>query len=250
MSNDPVLSAASRVQRVRHELKRRTLQVVRVQVLSPGLRRVTFGGDELADFVSLSFDDHVKLFVPATDGAAPVARDYTPRCFDPVTRELSIDFALHGDGSAARWARQAQPGQSVVIGGPRGSFIVPPDLDWHLLVGDASALPAVTRRLEELPAHAKVFAIVQMPHAADRATLHHTAGRQPLWVDDLAQCLDALRALPPLNGEGFAWCAGEAAEMVAVRRVLLEENGLDRLSVRSAAYWKRGAQAHHEHLDG
>ena len=92
MSNDPVLSAASRVQRVRHELKRRTLRVVRVQVLSPGLRRVTFGGDDLADFVSLSFDDHIKLLVPASDGVDPVARDYTPRRFDPVTRELSIDF--------------------------------------------------------------------------------------------------------------------------------------------------------------
>lgn len=249
MSNDPVSSAASRVQRVRHELKRRTLQVVRAQTLSPGMRRVTFGGDDLADFVSLSFDDHIKLLVPASDGADPVARDYTPRRFDPVARELSIDFALHGDGPAARWARLAQPGQSVLIGGPRGSFIVPPDLDWHLLVGDASALPAVARRLEALPAHATVFAIVQMPHAADRVTLDNAAGRQALWVDDLAQCLDALRALPPLVGEGFAWCAGEAAEMVAVRRVLLEEKGLDRRALRAAAYWKRGTQAHHEHLD-
>ncbi len=249
MSNDPVLSAASRVQRVRHELKRRTLQVVRVECPSPRVRRITFGGDDLTDFVSLSFDDHVKLFVPGTDGAEPVARDYTPRRFDTVARELSIDFALHGDGPAARWAQQAQPGQAVVIGGPRGSFIVPPDLDWHLLVGDASALPAVARRLEELPASAVVFAIVQMPHTADRVPLHNATGRQPLWVDDLTQCLDALRALPPLTGEGFAWCAGEAAEMVAVRRVLLKEKGLDRRAVRAAAYWKRGAQAHHEHLD-
>ncbi len=240
---------ASRVQRVRHELKRRALQVVCAESLGPLVRRVTFGGDDLADFVSLSFDDHVKLFVPASDGADPVARDYTPRRFDPVARELSIDFCLHGDGPAARWAQQAQPGQTVTIGGPRGSFVVPPDLDWHLLVGDASAWPAVARRLEELPAHATVFAIVQMPHAADRVTLHHATGRQPLWVDDLARCLDALRALPPLLGEGFAWCAGEAADMVAVRRVLLEEKGLDRRAVRAAAYWKRGAQAHHEHLD-
>lgn len=250
MSNGPSLhDAASRIQRVRHELKRRTVRVVRVQSPSPGVRSVTFGGDALADFVSLSFDDHVKLFLPTTDGVDPVARDYTPRRFDPVACELSIDFALHGDGPAARWAQQAQPGQAVVIGGPRGSFIVPPDLDWHLLVGDASALPAVARRLEELPAHATVFAIVQMPHAADRVTLHNAVGRQPLWVDDLTHCLDALRALPPLVGQGFAWCAGEAADMVAVRRVLLEEKGLNRRAVRAAAYWKRGAQAHHEHLD-
>lgn len=243
------MAGASRVQRVRHELKRRTLQVLRVQAPSPRVRRITFAGDELADFVSLSFDDHVKLLLPSVDGGDPVARDYTPRHFDTTARELSIDFALHGDGPAARWAQQAQPGQTVVIGGPRGSFIVPPDLDWHLLVGDASALPAVARRLEELPAHATVFAIVQMPHGADRLPLLNAAGRQPLWVDDLAQCLDALRGLPPLKGEGFAWCAGEAADMVAVRRVLLEEMGLDRRAVRAAAYWKRGAEAHHEHLE-
>ena len=55
------LSNPSRVQRVRHELKRRTLVVARVESLSPHFRSVTFTGESLADFVSASFDHHVKF---------------------------------------------------------------------------------------------------------------------------------------------------------------------------------------------
>jgi len=240
--------AGSRVQRVRHELKRRTLNVQRVETLSPHVRSVTLGGEALADFVSLSFDDHIKLLLPATEGAEPVARDYTPRHFDVAARELTIEFALHGDGPAAAWAAQARVGQQIGIGGPRGSFIVPTDLDWHLLVGDDSALPAIARRLAELPAAATVFAIVQMPDPADRRALPSAAAVQLQWVVDAAQCLAAVRGLQLPAGEGFAWCAGEAVGMAALRRVLVEELGVDRHAVRAAAYWKRGAAAHHENL--
>ena len=51
------------------------------------------------------------------------------------------------------WAAQATRVQRATIGGPRGSLVVAPDHDGHLLVGDGTALPAVTRRLEELPAN-------------------------------------------------------------------------------------------------
>ncbi|PKO27264.1 MAG: NADPH-dependent ferric siderophore reductase [Betaproteobacteria bacterium HGW-Betaproteobacteria-9] len=251
MSSTPLFDTAPagpRVQRVRHELKRRRVQVQRVERLSLHMCSITFGGEALADFVSLSFDDHIKLFLPANDDSAWVARDYTPRRFDAAARELCIEFALHGDGPAANWARQARPGQTVEIGGPRGSFIVPPDLSWHLLVGDSSALPAIARRLEELPASATAWAIVQMPDAADHRVLGHAGQRQPLWVGDDAQCLDAVRALTLPAGEGFVWCAGEATAMQVLRRVLLEEKGVDRHALRASAYWKRGTQAHHGQL--
>lgn len=238
----------SRVERVRHELRRRTLSVRRVESISSHVRSVTLGGEELADFVSLSFDDHIKLFLPVAEGAVPVARDYTPRHFDAVARELTIEFALHGEGPAAAWAAQAEAGQLLGIGGPRGSFIVPTDLDWHLLVGDDSALPAIARRLAELPTGASVFAIVQMTDQADRRVLSSAADVQLQWVSDAAQCLAAVRALQLPAGEGFAWCAGEASNMAALRRVLVDEHGVNRHAVRAAAYWKRGATAHHENI--
>src|SRR5690606_1139063 len=107
------LTAASTlsVQRVRHPLKSRLVQVKRVEHVQPGFVRVTFGGDELEGFLSASFDDHMKMFFPANPDAKPVkpeigekgmifpegverpvARDYTPLHFDAEKRELEVDF--------------------------------------------------------------------------------------------------------------------------------------------------------------
>ncbi len=237
-----------RVQRVRHELVRRVLQVRRVQSLGPGFAAITFGGDALAGFVSLSFDDHVKLFFD--DGSAePPRRDYTPRRYDPVAGELTIEFALHGPGPAADWARQAQPGQSLTIGGPRGSMIVPTDYDWHLLAADASALPALHRRLEELPASTRAIAVVQLDDAADRRDLQSAAALELHWAGPGPDALlRALQALPLPAGEGYVWCAGEADEMARVRELMLARH--PREAMRVAAYWKRGASDYHERLEG
>eukprot|EP01034_Spumella_vulgaris_P031857 gene31857-39354_t len=142
-------SPVSRVQRVRHELKIRQVEVLRVRAIGSHFRAITFGGPALQDFHSASFDDHVKFILG--DGPDAARRDYTPRSFDPVAGELLIEFALHGDGPCAAWAAQAAPGQQVTIGGPRGSLIIPVDYEWHLLVGDETGLPAIARRLEELP---------------------------------------------------------------------------------------------------
>ncbi len=237
---------ARQVQRVRHELKRRTLQVRRVDTISPHFRRVTLGGEALAGFISASFDDHLKLLLG--EGDAMVGRDYTPRAYDAAANELVLEFALHGDGPAANWAQQAEPGQSVTIGGPRGSFIVPLDYDWHLLVGDETALPAVARRLEELPATTRAIVILQVADAADRRALPSRAAVDLRWVATEAELAAAVRALQLPAGEGYAWCAGEAAAMADLRRVLVDEKGHDRHAIRAAAYWKRGAQAHHENL--
>ncbi|HEY9065322.1 MAG TPA: siderophore-interacting protein, partial [Burkholderiaceae bacterium] len=144
---DSTTSAARRVQRVRHEIKRRELQVARVARVSSHVRRITFAGAALADFVSASFDDHIKLILPDAATGTPAMRDYTPRRVDTAACELDIEFALHGDGPAATWAAQARPGDRATIAGPRGSFVVPLDYDWHLLIGDETALPAVARRL-------------------------------------------------------------------------------------------------------
>ncbi|MDB5999064.1 MAG: FAD-binding protein [Rhizobacter sp.] len=235
------------MQRVRHELKRREVNVARVEGISPHVRRVTLQGESLADFVSASFDDHLKLFVPVPGGDA-VGRDYTPRRFDNAACELVIDFALHGDGPAAQWAAQAEPGQRVVVGGPRGSFIVPLDFDWHLLVGDDTALPAIARRLEELPPGAKAIVVLQVDEA-DRQPLHSAASLDLTWVATEDGLMQAVRELALPSGEGYAWCAGEAAAMAALRRVLVEDKGHPRQAIRAAAYWKRGATAHHENLE-
>ncbi|WP_395703170.1 siderophore-interacting protein [Aquabacterium sp.] len=240
------VSTTRRVQRVRHETRRRQLQVQRVEAVSPGVRRITLAGPELAGFLSASFDDHVKVFIDVP-GAEAAARDYTPRRHDAAAGELDLEFALHGDGPAAAWAARAQPGDLLTLGGPRGSFIVPLDYGWHLLAGDDTALPAIARRLEELPAGSRAIVLLAVA-GPDRRALATQAETDLRWFDDDVALLAAARALQLPAGEGYAWCAGEAATMAALRRVLVQDKGHDAQAIRAAAYWKRGAASHHENL--
>jgi NADPH-dependent ferric siderophore reductase len=123
--------------RIRHEVRRRMLTVSSTELLTPRMRRFGFTSPELHDFVSASHDDHVKLFFPADgNGSETCMRDFTPRRFDRSRGMLVIDFALHEAGPATHWAISAQIGDTLEIGGPRGSSVVPDDFDWYLLVGD------------------------------------------------------------------------------------------------------------------
>ena len=245
----PPAPGITRVQRVRHELKRRDVVVARVEALSPHFRSVTFAGDALADFLSASFDDHVK-FMLDRPGGERVMRDYTPRRFDAARRELTLEFALHGEGPAANWARHAKPGDRATIGGPRGSFIIPTDYAWHLLVGDETAIPAIARRLEELPPDARVLVLVQTDDLADQRLFNRSPQTSVQWLGSSEHLISAVGALALPPGEGYAWCAGEARVVAQLRSLLVAEKGHDRHAIRAAAYWKQGAVAHHENLEG
>jgi len=253
--------------RVRHELKFRKLAVVEARDLTPGVRSLTFEGEDLHDFPSASFDDHVKLMLPATPGApieapemtpsgprfagpAPILRDFTPRAFDRGARRLTLEFALHAGGAAAQWARGARPGDRVAIGGPRGSMVIPLGYAWHVLVGDESALPAIARRLEELPAGSRVDVFVETVDEADRRALASAADVRVVWLRAAEDALAAeIRSFQQPAGEGFVWAAGEAASMRRVRAALRDVHGMTSSHSRVSAYWKRGVAAHHEDID-
>jgi NADPH-dependent ferric siderophore reductase len=233
---------SNRIQRVRHEIKRRELQVAKVQHLAPDYVSVTFKGETLHDFVSASYDDHVKFMLSDDD-----RRDFTPRSYDNVAGELTIEFALHATGAASDWARQAAVGQTAVIAGPRGSMIIPMDYDWYVLTGDATALPAIRRRLEELPREAKVTVLVAAESAVSLPFRSEAQmALQPL--DSQEALLAAIRALQLPAGDGFFWFAGEASVAAQVRDAVFVDKGHPREAARISAYWKQGASGHHEDL--
>jgi NADPH-dependent ferric siderophore reductase len=270
------------VTRVRHPLKFRLLQVKQVAAVTPHLIRVTLTGDDLHDFVSASFDDHIKVFFPApgedkpalpsagpdgpvfaSDRPRPVARDFTPKRYDRDARELDLEFAMHEAGPAAGWAAQAKVGQYLGIGGPRGSFVVPTGFDWHLLIGDDTALPAIGRRLAELPQGARVAAVIEVAEPSARIEFETQADLYIEWryrnqggnqssnesTARGSELLNAVRDTFLPDGEGYVWAAGEAATMRAVRQHLVNERGVDKSRIRASAYWKQGEQAVHENLD-
>ena len=137
-------------------------EVLRTARLSPSMVRVVLGGPGLADFrPSSEADSYVNLaFAPPGAAYGPVfdpdevketlAKDWWParrrltvRHWDAQARELTLDFVAHGDvGVAGAWALRAQPGDLLVMTGPSSGYHPDPTADWHLLVGDESAVPA------------------------------------------------------------------------------------------------------------
>ena len=247
------------IRRVRHELRRRLLTVKTAERLTPRMVRVTLMGEDLAGFVSAGHDDHVKLFFPAAEenGAEPPPmRDYTPRRYDAVAGTLTVDFALHDAGPTTQWAAQAAPGQTLQIGGPRGSFVVTDDFEWYLLVGDETALPAIGRRLEELRPGVRALVVAAVAGPEEEQAFETRAEVEIHWVHrpleratDPAPLLRAVAALTLPERDGYAWVAGESLTAKAIRHDLVTDRGLPKAWVKAAGYWRSGSPSIHDTHD-
>jgi NADPH-dependent ferric siderophore reductase len=244
------------ITRLRHDTRRRTLTVASIELLGPHMRRIDFTSPELGDFVSASADDHIKLFFASAAG--PVMRDFTPRRFDTAKGVLTIDFALHDSGPATQWAAGAEVGDTLEIGGPRGSAVVPDDFDWYLLIGDETALPAIGRRVEELREGVPVITLGLVESADDEQTFAAKAAWTGHWAhragktgNDGALLLDALKGLTLPQGEGYVWIAAETAAAKTLRGHVLDTLGHPREWLKAAGYWTQGlADASDKSLDG
>lgn len=250
-----MMSDLPRVTRVRHDTKRRLLTVARVDRLAPKMVRVVLRGEDLKGFTSLGFDDHVKLFFSSGVGGLPepAMRDFTPRRYDAETGELWIDFYLHDAGPAAGWASQVAVGQELAVGGPRGSSVVSLEgIDAHVLVGDETALPAIGRRLEELPPQVRALVVLDTEEEAGGYPLASRAQLDLVKVPpgDSAtradRIIEVLRNVQYPAGSCFTWVAAESHVARAIRRHLMTERGIDKRWIKAAGYWRRGAVGTHE----
>lgn len=237
--------------------------VVRTERLGPHMIRVVLGG--LPDFPADRYTDHyVKLLFPQPgvtypepfDMAAirarmpraewPSTRTYTVRACDAATGEVTIDFVHHGDvGLAGPWAAAARPGDVVHFLGPGGAYAPDPAADWHLLVGDESALPAIAAALERLPDGARAHVFVEVEGPADEQEVRVGPAVRLRWLHRGpgpvgALLVDEVRALDFPAGEVHAFVHGEAGFVKLLRRHLRVERGipLDRLSI--SGYWRTG----------
>lgn len=245
--------------RVQHEIKRRLLTVVRVEQIAQQMVRIVFQGDNLKDFISPGFDDHVKLFFPATAPAVTedvARRDYTPRYFNTETAELWIEFFLHDAGPATTWAAQAKVGDTLEIAGPRGSFVLDPDgIDTHIFIGDETAFPAISRRLEELPASSHAIVVFEKEAGTVWPALDSSATLNTIFVERTKQKTAAETLIEHLDkltfpaGKNFIWVALESQAARLVRRYLREQRGIEKEWLKVAAYWKQGEPGASEKLN-
>ncbi len=221
------------------------LEVVATAQLSPELVRVTFGGDGFAEFEDRAeTDKYVKLKFTGADGM-PVTRTYTVRRVDHDARTLDIDFVVHGDeGLAGPWAASARPGDRLSLMGPGGGYRPDPAADWHLFLGDLSALPAIAAALEALPPDAVGHALLEVDSDDAILALDAPAGVEVEWIVPAAPEPDTLATVLAQvewrDGTVQVFAHGEREAMKALRRALFDERGLERGQVSLSGYWARG----------
>lgn len=263
------LPQTQKARRVRH--RPRLAEVVRVEQLTPHMVRVILGGKELEGFVTRGPAEHLKVnFPPAgesklilpewgPDGPIllegqqrPVNRTYTPRKWVVESRELTLDFLLHGEGPGSTWAEQAKPGHVVAVSHqPGGAYKVDAEADWYLIGGDETALPAVGTLIETLPPSCFAHVFVEVADAAEELPFELPARFQITWLHHgriagkvgrkLEQAVHEFR-FP--QGSGRVWIGCEAGVMRDIRRHLLNDRGMDRAHAHTQGYWKCGATNH------
>jgi len=242
-----------RIVRTRHDVKSRWVSVVEAIELTPSMRRVTFAGDALLDFASDAFDDHFKLSFPSAGGVA--RRDYTPRRYRPDARILVVDFAIHDAGPATAWAMQATPGDEIEIIGPKSSKRVnQSDVSRWLLVGDETALPAISRMIEESEAGTEISSLIAVAGPQDEQTFNTEASVSVSWIhrgpcapEDATLLLSKLA--DALVGAGtFVWIAGEAVMARRIRDHFIAL-GHPKGWMKAGGYWVRGQSNAHERID-
>ncbi|WP_026911994.1 siderophore-interacting protein [Patulibacter minatonensis] len=242
--------------------------VQRVDRVSPHVLRVVLGGPGLDGFGAGAFTDHyVKLLFPPAGAPYgpdydlaevrgtlpkdqwPRTRTYTVRDWDPATLELTIDVVQHGDtGLAGPWAAAARPGDVLQLLGPGGAYAPDPDADWHLLVGDASVLPAIAASLPRIPAGVPVHVVAEVHDASEEQELASPGDLRVTWLhrgdsgavppadEPLAVAVRELE-FPP--GRVHAFVHGEAVVVRELRRHLLADRGLEKGDLSISGYWKR-----------
>jgi NADPH-dependent ferric siderophore reductase len=181
------------------------------------------------------------------DAAPQEWRNYTVRRHRPEHGAIDVDVVLHEPrGPACRWAAQAPLGADVGYAGPRVDYAPRDDVDWLLLCGDETALPAIAAILEAAPAARRVLALVEVADAREELAIDLPPGSRLQWVHrhgapaaTTSHLADAVRALALPEGPGQAWGAAESRIARDLRSVLREDHGLPRTHAHAKGYWLR-----------
>lgn len=232
-----------------------TITVTAVERLTPRMTRVTFTGPGLSE-VDRWPDQQLKLLFPPAgrdlvlpavpEGDAmswyqqflaipeadrPTMRSFTVR--DLADGELIVDFVLHEHGGpAARWAKNARPGDTLGRYGPSREYARAMHLtaDRVLLACDETGLPAVG-------------SLLPLPHATVLVEIADEAEEQDLpdvrWLhrDRGERLTEAVAALDIPAGDTFVWLAGEATMVRTLRRDLVAR-GVPKKNIDFAGYWR------------
>ena len=204
--------------------------------LSEHLVRITLGGPGLEEFESTGVpDEWVGLVVPGQFQS----RYYTVRSW--AAGRMTLDVVVHEVGLVTEWAAREIVGDTVTITEPKGSFAMPDDAGWLLMVGDLTAMPAMARIAATVDVPTRIWAEVP-----DELGGYLPAGPEVTWLASpgagRSSLAEVVEAIDWPAGEGYFWMAGESAQMRAIRKHLMRERQLPPTAYDVMGYWRGVAQ--------
>ena len=223
----------------------RQFKVIDVKRITPNLQRITLGGKGMSDFPDNSEGGYVKLNFSQADERI-ITRTYSIR--SQRKGEIDIDFVLHNDGGpASRWAVECEKGDLIKIGGPGPKTLVDLEADWIFIVGDMTALPAISVNIENLLSHTVGNIVIEVIDEADIQSLVTPEGVKIKWIvnpkpgQNPELLIDCVRGIPTLNGQPSIWAACEFNSMRILRDYFRTERQINKDNLYISSYWKHGS---------
>jgi NADPH-dependent ferric siderophore reductase len=179
------------------------------------------------------------------NGQRPTIRTFTPIRISGATSELMLDIVVHESGAASDWATTVTVGDPAAISGPGRGYVADRDASSFLLVGDESAVPAISQLLAALPIERPVDVGIEVrsPDAVrelpERPATHVDWRALSEGAPPGSAQFDYVRSATLELGVRI-WAAGEARAMQRIRRHLFDDRGVDRSQTMVRGYWKRG----------
>ncbi len=175
----------------------------------------------------------------------PLLRTYTIRHQRPELNEVDVDFVVHETGPASMWAVNCQLHDVMYIAGPGKKKLVDLSADWFLILGDMTALPAISVNLSNLPADAKGYAVIEVMSEEDIQPLAVPADFQLIWLvntqfSDSTTLLNKVKSLELPSGTPSIWAACEFDAVAKLRDYFYQTLNISKRNVYASSYWKRG----------
>lgn len=243
--------------------------VTAVQELSPIMRRLTLRAPELGDYRPLGPDEYFGLVMPppghdlpelpqdpdrATprglfrslpEEQRPQVRWYTVRAHRPALGEVDVDIVTHGDaGPGSRWVLRAEVGSVAAFQTGTAAYRTQGVSGPQVIAGDETAVPAISRILEELPDGVEAHVFLEVPSVGDVPELPDPVGATitvlERGTDAPGSALVSAVEAADLPIPTAAWLAGEQKAIAGVRRHLVGSLGAEKRAIYHCAYWILG----------
>lgn len=229
--------------------------------------RIILTGEEVPIFAETTIGVNNKIFIPPAgvdkvyfphfdagkkvwnhpENVRPFIRTYTHRGIDLERNEMIIDFVAHGDeGPASAWAIHSKPGDKLGVAMKAKTITLFPQVDWYLLVADATGIPVISAILEKLPETAVGVAFIEVIGRDEEQVFKAPANVQINWLHHLLPgentvLTDAVRGLKfPDHNSHFGYVAAEYKTVQDVRQYLRKERSWSVEQLDAFAYWTHG----------